>query len=833
MLKINFVVVLWLLAFALSAQVKSPDQFLGYELGEKFTRHHRVVEYFKHVAANSPKVQLKEYGKTYEGRPLILAFVSSEENIAKLETIREDNLKRAGVLEGEPSIEVALVWLSYNVHGNEANSTEASMSTIYELVRSGSDKTEWLENTVVIIDPCINPDGRDRYVNFYWQNGNQPFNPDPQSAEHIEPWPGGRTNHYYFDLNRDWAWQTQVESQMRLVEYNRWLPHVHVDFHEQGYNSPYYFAPAAEPYHEQITPWQREFQVMTGKNHAKYFDENDWFYFTKQRFDLLYPSYGDTYPTYNGAIGMTYEQAGHSRAGLGIIKQEGDTLTLLDRISHHYTTGISTIEITSQNVPKVLGEFQNFFDTPAKGKYKTFIIKTDNQDKLQHLTDWLDKNDIKYGMAEGRATGFNYMTQETESFTISSNDLVVSTNQPKGKLAKILFEPQTYLSDSLTYDITAWAIPYFYGVQAYATESQLEVKTKDFTLGFNDNEVPEDVYAFVFKWNSLEDARFLSELLKNSIKVRFTEVPIGIDGQSFDRGSLIVSQRDNPETDFLEKVTRLANKHQRNFTAIKTGFMDRGVDIGSGEVKYIEKPRIALIGGEGTYSNEFGAMWYYFERDLEYPVTILRTEYFRWLDLAEYDVLVMQEGRYGDFGESEMKKITDWVSNGGKLILFQDAIRKFVDSDYAGIKKYNSEAEQKEFERKEQEVAEENKLAPFGDRERRYARNIIPGAVYRVKMDPTHPMAFGYDDTFFSLKTSGNRYAYLNNQNVGIIDQREDHLSGFAGQFVRESMEKSLVFGVENKGSGQIVYFVDNVLFRAFWYDGKLMVANALFFVGQ
>ena len=290
MKKLINILALSIFAISTSAQVQSPDEFLGYKLGDKFTRHHLVVDYYKHLAEVSDMVTLKEYGRTYEGRPLLLAYVATPDNHAQLEMIREDNLRRAGMLEGTPTTEIAITWLSYNVHGNEANSTEASMATIYDLVKNGSESAKWLENSVVIIDPCINPDGRDRYVNFYWQYGNMPYNPDPQTAEHSEPWPGGRPNHYLFDLNRDWAWQTQIESKERIKEYNEWMPHIHVDFHEQGYNSPYYFAPAARPYHELISNWQVEFQETIGRNHARYFDENNWFYFTKQRFDLLYPS---------------------------------------------------------------------------------------------------------------------------------------------------------------------------------------------------------------------------------------------------------------------------------------------------------------------------------------------------------------------------------------------------------------------------------------------------------------------------------------------------------------------------------------------------------------
>ncbi len=255
----------------------------------------------------------------------------------------------------------------------------------------------------MVIDPCINPDGRERYVNWYIQNANSPYNINPDSKEHHEPWPGGRANHYLFDLNRDWAWATQLETQARLVEYNKWLPNVHVDFHEQGVDAPYYFAPAAEPYHEVVTKFQREFQVTIGKNHAKYFDKNNWLYFTKESFDLLYPSYGDTYPTYNGAVGMTYEQGGSGRAGLGILTKEKDILTLKDRIEHHFTTGLSTIEIASQNAEKLTEEFSLYFQKAKNsplGKYKSYIISASNDiDKINSLRRLLDRHQITYGIS--------------------------------------------------------------------------------------------------------------------------------------------------------------------------------------------------------------------------------------------------------------------------------------------------------------------------------------------------------------------------------------------------------------------------------------------------
>ena len=403
------------------SQLVSPQEFLGYEVGTKFTPHWKIVDYFKHVASQAPdKVLVKPYGFTNEGRPLMVAIVSSASNMSKLEQIRVNNLRLASLGQDKAAADEnapAIVWLSYNVHGNESSSSEVSLLTLFALADKSNLKTnDWLNNTIVIIDPCVNPDGRDRYVN--WFNSVVGKNPDPKihGREHKEPWPNGRTNHYNFDLNRDWAWQTQVESQQRIELYNQWMPQVHVDFHEQGYNEPYYFAPAAEPFHEVITPWQRGFQASIGKNHAKYFDEKGWLYFTREIFDLYYPSYGDTWPTYNGAIGMTYEQGGSGAGGLAVINDEGDTLTLRDRVQHHFTTSLSTIEISSLNSSKLVKEFRKYFNDAVSGvvgEYKTYIIKNNarDQQKIKALSELLTRNGIQFGTSKtATVKGYNYQS---------------------------------------------------------------------------------------------------------------------------------------------------------------------------------------------------------------------------------------------------------------------------------------------------------------------------------------------------------------------------------------------------------------------------------------
>ena len=798
--------------------VKSPAEYLGYEIGSRFTRHHQVVDYFKYVSNTLSNVKLEKYGETNEHRELYVTYISSQENINNLETIRKQNLSQtknsnAGINNK------AIVWLSYNVHGNEASSTEASMLTLYDLV---TNKKEWLENTIVIIDPCINPDGRDRYVNWYNQVKSTPFNIAQDAKEHHEPWPGGRPNHYLFDLNRDWAWATQVESQQRIKIYNKWMPHIHVDFHEQGINNPYYFAPAAEPFHEIITDWQRDFQTQIGKNHAKYFDKEGWLYFTKESFDLLYPSYGDTYPTFMGAIGMTYEQAGHGRAGLGINTDEGEVLTLKDRATHHKTTGLSTVEIASQNAEKLNSEFKKYFNNDNI-TYKSFVIKNENQDKIDRLKLLLDKHEIAYESANNTSVkGYNYATQNETKFSASNKDLVIHTDQPKGKMVNVLFEPSAKLVDSLTYDITAWSLPYAHGFNAIASKTKVR-SFKNSTINSVVNTLDKNAYAYISKWNSLKDATFLADILKNNVVPRFATKPFTANGIAYERGTLIILRNDNRNENFDSKLLDIANQNKRQLTSVTTGFSDAGVDFGSYAVQPINKQKVALLSGEGTSSLSFGEIWHFFETELEYPLTILNSDYFSRTDFSKYDVIILPNGYYSSIlNTNTLEKLTSFARSGGTVVAIGSALNSFADKKGFSLS------------RKKLEDKKENNLMPYADQERNNVANLITGAIFKGTIDTTHPLGFGYSNEYFSLKLSGSTYNYLNGGiNVGYFGKDATNVSGFAGKTALQNVPESLLFGVDEKGRGSFVYMVDNPLFRSFWDNGKLFLANAVFLLNS
>ena len=838
MLNRIFVLILFSTTFFVSkAQLKSPEEFLGYKIGSRYTPHWKIVNYFNHVAVNAPAVmKLQQYGETNEGRPLLLAFISSADNIQHLESIRKNNLRLAN--PGLDKIAVdenvpAIVWLSYNVHGNETSSSEAAMMTLFSLADPANSQTkEWLKNTVVIIDPCINPDGRDRYVNWFNSVAGKNMNPQRIAREHREPWPGGRSNHYNFDLNRDWAWQTQVESQQRIKVYDQWLPQVHVDYHEQGVNNPYYFAPAVQPYHDVITTWQRDFQVAIGKNNAKYFDANGWLFFTKEVFDLFYPSYGDTYPTYNGAIGMTYEQGGGPAGGLGVINDEGDTLTLLDRATHHFTTSLSTIEISSIHAARLIKEFRKFFNDAVQngvGEYKSYIIKNEsaNSERISTLLDLLDRNNIQYGTGSGSGKGFNYATGKEESFTVGNNDIVISSFQPRSALVKVLFEPRSRLVDSATYDISAWSLPYAYGLPAVASKDRI-VSTGNVTQTKAVN--IETTYGYVIPWKGVQTVKAIGQLLQKGILLRYAEEPFEVNGNKFDRGAIIILRTANKSfgKKLWDSVREIADANSVQLYPVSTGFMDKGYDFGSDKVHPFKAPKVALITGDGISSTAAGEIWHFFEQQLSYPITLINANDIGRANWTDFNVLIMPDGNYKFLTEkAATDEFKSWINKGGRVVALEGAVAQLAKADM-GIKLKKSDDKEKK------DSSTYEALKNFEDRERGAITGTTPGSIWKVNLDNTHPLAFGYPGYYYTLKQDDNIYEFIKESgwNVGVI-KKENQVAGFVGAGLQPKLKDGLLFGVQDMGGGSITYLSDDVMFRSFWENGKLMFCNAVFLVGQ
>jgi len=820
-------------------RLHSPSAFLGSERGRQFTPHHRVVDYVRHVAAQSPAATVRQYGTSSEGRPLLLVTLTTPRNHDRIETIRRSNLRRAGQRPGPPQTDVAVVWLSYNVHGDEPASTEAALSTLHALADTSAARPdgvrEHLENTVVLLDPCLNPDGRARYTQWFRETVGAAANANPAAREHHPPWAPGRTNHYYFDLNRDWAWGVQKETRERLDAYHRWMPNVHVDYHEMKVDAPYYFAPGAEPYHENLTEWQRDVQVTIGRHNAQAFDRNGWRYFTEEVYDLFYPGYGDTWSLFNGAIGMTYEQGGGARAGRVVATPDGDTLTLAERGRHHHTTALSTIEVVAENREQVLRGFAAYHRSAQEdppGRYRTYVVHRQGQgDRVAALARLLDRQRIEYGYAREttRVRGDSYRDGTTERTRIRRGDLLVDAAQPKGRLVKVLFEPETTIVDSVMYDITAWGLPYAYGVNAHAVPDRVNIKTTNTPPVSDSTAIAADhPYAYAAAWTSRADARFAGALLQEGIRLRVATKAFTVGTRSYDAGTLLMMRADNDGGQFDDTVRRLARRHDQRLRAVRTGFTDQGPDLGASSVQFIERPRVALLAGPPMTPTRVGEVWHFFEQTIEYPVTLLPADDFEASMLDDVDVLVLPDGDYDDWlAGARASAVTRWVGNGGRLIALGDA-----NAALAERPRYHLSVAEPSMG-SAADTMEAEAPTGYGTSPRAAVARSAPGSIHRVELDPSHPLTFGMTSPYFTLKRDATAYSLSKDDGwaAGAL-MTAAPVSGFMGQKAQQRVKGGVLFGTQKLGEGRVVYLVDNPLFRGFWYSGHVLFSNAVFMVG-
>ncbi|NBX38209.1 MAG: zinc carboxypeptidase [Flavobacteriia bacterium] len=780
-----------------------------YHSGNDFSRHDEVLTYFELLQKRYPnQLVLERYGVTNEGRPLFVVYLSSEQNMNSLEEIRRKHAL------GSQDETLAIAWLSYNVHGNESCGTEAAMETAYRLLTT---EQRLLEKNLVILDPCLNPDGRDRYVNYFKQYHNQSGQLNEHSAEHDEPWPGGRLNHYFFDLNRDWAWLTQQESQQRIKLYNEWMPHLHVDFHEQGMNEPYYFPPAAEPYHEVITPWQRDFQKHIGKHHASYFDQKGWLYFSKEIFDLLYPSYGDTYPTFNGAIGMTYEQGGSGRAGLGVITSTGDTLTLKERIEHHVITGISTLETADDHHQTLIDEFQQFSRKSTKEKGITYVLDGSAPNMASLLT-LLARHQIQFSVVSEEVSeeckGFDYFSREEKRYKLKKKDVLVYSQQRKGTLLNVLFEQKTTLSDSLTYDITAWSLPYAYGVPCVKVPKTLSITLHD-SLAF----VPpltklSDPYALAIPWENLNSVRVLKALLDSGLHVSRTEKEIQTAQGTLKPGTLLVLKADNPGKNIALTTQQLLENFNLQAISLTSGWAASGADLGSSSIRNIQQPKIGVLFTDDCSALSVGEIWHFLDAQVGIAHQMIRFDPSEFTKLYPLNVIFIPEG----FRLDDCSSLKQWINDGGICIVMGNAAQNFMKEDF-GMKEENSPP-----------WTGTSTLGNYGSMERAAISSAINGAIYQCTTDASHPLAFGYKEPYFTLRLSSASYPFQG-EIIQKIADKDAWVSGFVGHEVKNKQPGTVTVGSYALGEGKIVYFFDNPLFRGFWENGKLQVANALYFL--
>jgi hypothetical protein len=810
--------------------IPSPEQFLGYPVGDWHTRHDRIVSYFQELARVSPKAHFQIIGYTNERRPQIVLTITSPENYSRIEEIRKEHLKLADPSQPVNTANMpVIITHGYNVHGNEPSSSEAAILTAYYLVASqGDEAAKTLRDAVIHIDPNYNPDGRDRHSN--WANMHKGFPPvaDPMDREHNEVWPSGRFNHYWFDLNRDWLPLAHVESQNRIEFFHQWLPNVSTDYHEMGTNATNFFEPT-KPYGSENPVVPRANYDQLNPLFAKYFskalDDIGSLYFSKENFDNSYPGYGSTYPDIHGGLGLVFEQA----SSRGHVQQSSTKIVKFAfTIRNHVRTSLATVKAGVDNRELLLKHQQDYFksalDDGKKSAIKAYVFgDSKDQSRTRAFADLLLKHRIEtYSLGADVTVGANKY-EKGKAF-------VVSTDQTQYRMVRSMFEKVTSFHDSVFYDASTWTMALAYGMPHDALTASTKFskgdKLKTADLVSTPPPIVKTNYAYLIDWNEYNASRALYYLLSNNVFVKAAFKPFAatVNGvkKNFGYGTLMISVADqNISAEELFTVVKEASRTAGiDVYSVDTGFSLEGVDLGSNNVRTVETPRVVMLIGDGVSATEAGQIWYLLDSKLKMPITKVNTSQFSRLTITDYNTLILVSGNYSMLGESGVEKIKGWVQDGGTLILQKSAITWAINNKLINEQLTKSD-DTKDIKRMDYVTA--------GDYQ---GSRAIGGSIYLGKLDITHPLGFGYSNR--DLPVYRNHTVFIapskNQFNTVIQYTAKPLLSGYIHPTNLEKIKNSVSLQVSNMGRGRAILFVDDPAFRGYWNGTNKLFFNALFF---
>ncbi|MEM6629964.1 MAG: M14 family metallopeptidase [Bacteroidota bacterium] len=832
------------------SSIPSPAQYHGYELGEALTLYHQMVAYFRVLGQASSRITLGEYGETYEGRPLIYLVISSEENHSRLETLRQKNLER---MNGGNDNSISLspdapmvVSFSYNIHGNEASTAEAAMQVAYRLAAAQDAETESLLNDVVfVMYPCINPDGRDRYS--YWYKSMRRAVPATEfmELEHDATWPNGRTNHYWFDLNRDWIWGVHPESRGHISIYQQWMPQVHVDYHEQGINSNYFTAPGTTPRNMLLPDTYEAWSDTFGRANIAAFDKHKIAYFTRESFDFFYPGYGSSYPSVMGAIGMLVEQGGIG-GGRAVETDDGQILTLRQRVFDHYTTSIASLKKAVERKSALISYAREAMD-PASSKVATqaYILPDDPSGYLYEVLHILLQHGVEIQKSTSEFTVANAQNYRDNSLGRQSfpvGTYIISTDQSRHLFINTVMQQFMEIEDSVMYDMSTWSAPLAFNLEAFAVNQALSISTEPLQeapklpQGITN---PEAEYAYVIDWNQRYAPRALAMLWKMRYRVRSAEKAFGIGDQKFSPGSLIILLGRNLEkaATVVADMEQLASDAQVQVVGLNTGRMDTGIDLVSRSSNVVKPPKVALMVDQPFDTYTAGQLYFLFDQDTRLPVARLRPTQLQqtdvpkfgrrygYGDLNDYDVLLLPGANNLSalFGEKGLEALEDWIRRGGVLIATEESADFFT--------KKQSELTAVELDRPGKDTSSLAKYLPYQERQRYYGLKRIPGSALNAHIDTGHPLGFGIKDQVYALKFGSTGLKPSTNfQTVGYYEKDADKLlsAGYASSENLKHLAGKSWAGVVNMGQGKVVLITDNTQYRMFWRGPSRMIQNAV-----
>ena len=810
----------------------SPADVLGYGLGERFTDAASVVRYAETLGQASDRVILRRYGMTAEGRPLLLLVVSSSANLARLEEVQRSNARLTrpdlGSTEASEIVRAnpAIAWFTYGVHGDEAASTEAALWTAWDLATADGEGRVVLDSLIVVIDPMANPDGRDRYVQWYRDTRGMAPNPRPDSREHHPPWPGGRYNHYLFDLNRDWTWATQGETRDRLKAWQLWNPQVHVDFHEMGYSSSYFFFPSDEPVNPIYPDYTARWAEYFGRANAAEFDRRRWLYYTAETFDLFYPGFGDTWPSLVGAVGMTYEQAGSGEAGLAVERTDGTVLTLEERATHHRVAGLTTLRAAAARKTDLLREFAGFHRSQADAVADFLLVPGPDPRPAERLVLALQKQGVR---VERATEGFRPEATPHPGFEARAEFPVgtyrVRSSQARGRLAVTLLQPETSLGEGVqrTYDITAWSLPYAFGVEAHTVDASIAGSFTEVPAYQADSDSVrlEPVYGWLVR-PDFGAAGPLSRYVAAGGRAFVLEAGFEQGGEDWPAGTVFLPGDDGAADGMTSAgLAPLA-------TAVRSGVTNRGRDLGTGSSLVMRDVRIALLSGEGFYPTSFGSAWYLLEVLAGIRFDALDAGTLGTGDLDPYDAVLVPVGSPRRAGGRVEETLTDWVSRGGTLIAFGAAAR-WAASELELELRTGPAPESEEDRRR-------LGLRTIAERRSDAWDEEITGIILPLRLDEDHPLAWGATSAnqsgrAFALHLSDLRFEPSEElETVASFGPLVSVISGAVSADKLEEIASSAWLSVARHGRGKVILFADDPLFRLMWPANFVLVTNALLY---
>lgn len=796
-------------------EIPKPQEVLGYVPGEWHASHDQIVNYMRVLAEESPRISIKNRGTTYEGRPLVLLTITSEENHENLEDIRE---KHVALTEpGSEALNTAdmpvIINQGFSIHGNEPSGANAAILAAYYLAAAEGPKIDKiLDQTVILLDPVFNPDGLQRFSSWVNVHKSENINPDPQDREYDEAWPGGRTNHYWFDMNRDWLPVQLPESQVRIKTFHNWYPNILTDHHEMGKNSSFFFQPGIPSRTHPLTPdLNQELTKKIGTYHAAALDDIGSLYYTEEDYDDFYYGKGSTFPDIQGSIGILFEQ-GSSRGHA----QETDNgiLTFPFTIRNQFTAALSTLAAATDMRVQLLNYQRNFYqnarEEAEKGAYA--FGSQEDPSSAYHLAELLRRHQIELREVEEK------FSKEEETFYPGSSYLVPK-RQKHQRLLKAMFERRTEFEDSLFYDISAWTFPLAFNVD-FTDEASLE-NAGDKITELEEPEVnaPEKSdYAYVMEWHPYEAPKALNQILEKGLRAKVAMQPFYTEEENFDYGSILIpvqNQELTPE-DIHEFLTQVSRESNLPITAMETG-LTGGISLGSDKFRALEPQEVALLVGEGITPYDAGEVWHLFDQRYDMKITKLDLDDFRGTDLSRYTDIILPNN-WGSLSEQEAEKLKNWVREGGTLIGYKNAARFFDRYGFMEIAFVENELTAKNIS--------------FEERRKFRGAQGIGGAIFEAKQDRSHPINFGYKENKIALFRDTTIFVEADSTSYRnpLIYTEKPLLSGYISEENLELLPGTVPFKHNELGRGSVILFTDNTNFRAFWYGTNKLLMNAVFF---